>query len=108
MLSTSTCHSLGDYGGVLKRRVANDQRYWAQISGCLKHGHPCNDMSPLVRDPNTGALLPERTKFWPIQVRVSISSSIYHPDIYVCRLHTEYIYCNLDAVSHYYHVDSHM
>ncbi|TVU39131.1 hypothetical protein EJB05_12536, partial [Eragrostis curvula] len=53
-------YSLGDYGGRLRRRVA-DPRYWARISGCIHHGNACSGMSPLFRDPNTGAFLANRT-----------------------------------------------
>ncbi|TVU32023.1 hypothetical protein EJB05_23739 [Eragrostis curvula] len=53
-------YSLGDYGGRLRRRVA-DPRYWARISGCIHHGNACSGMSPLFRDPNTGVFLANRT-----------------------------------------------
>ncbi|GJN26071.1 hypothetical protein PR202_gb13969 [Eleusine coracana subsp. coracana] len=53
-------YSLGDYRGQLKRQVG-ESRFWARISGCLLRRHPCNGMSPLFLDPNSGVLLANRT-----------------------------------------------
>jgi len=52
-------YNLSDYGGSLKRRMAN-ARYWATISKCLRRRHACDGMSPMVRDPNTSVLYSEQ------------------------------------------------
>jgi hypothetical protein len=59
-------YNLSDYGGSLKRRMAN-ARYWATISKCLRRRHACDGMSPMVRDPNTSVLYSEQG-LSPIQV----------------------------------------
>ncbi|KAG0525781.1 hypothetical protein BDA96_06G086600 [Sorghum bicolor] len=52
-------YNLSDYGGSLKRRMAN-ARYWATISKCLRRRHACDGTSPMVRDPNTSVLYSEQ------------------------------------------------
>ncbi|CAL4910699.1 unnamed protein product [Urochloa decumbens] len=52
-------YNLSDYRGWLRDRLA-EPRYWATVSACLRdRRHACKGMGHLVRDPNSGLLVPD-------------------------------------------------
>ncbi|CAN6213635.1 unnamed protein product [Urochloa humidicola] len=60
-------YKLSDYRGWLRARL-DEPQYWATVSACLRdRRHACKGMGHLVRDPNSGLLVPEHGPGGPIQ-----------------------------------------